>query len=138
VPLDDHGVDDATPSTILVVEPDILVRMAIASYLRGCGYRVLEGITATDVKTVLSSGQKVDLVLSEARLRGRVDGFGLARWIREHYSNVDVILTCGTTRAADKAGDLCDHGPLEKPYHPQELVRRINLLRERRRTAPEA
>jgi hypothetical protein len=46
-----------------------------------------------------------------------------------------VILTSGVARAADKAGDLCDDGPLEKPYHPQEVVRRINLLRERRRTS---
>jgi hypothetical protein len=41
-------------------------------------------------------------------------------------------------RAAGKAGDLCDDGPLEKPYHPQEVVRGINLLLERRRTALKA
>jgi hypothetical protein len=44
-------------------------------------------------------------------------------------------LTTGAARAAGKAGELCDDGPLEKPYHTQEVVRRINLLRERRRTA---
>ena len=74
--LADHCVDDATPSTILLVEPDILVRMAIASYLRDCGYRVLEGVTAADVLTLLGSGQKVDVVLSEARLPDGADGFG--------------------------------------------------------------
>ena len=42
-------------STILVVEPDILVRMAIADYLRECGYKVLEGVTAEDVVTALES-----------------------------------------------------------------------------------
>ena len=138
MPPDDQGADGAIPSTILVVEPDVLVRTVVASYLRDCGYKVLEGVTATDVMTLLGSGQKVDVVLSEARLRGRLDGFALARWIREHHSDIDVILTCGPTRAADKAADLCIDGPLEKPYHPQELVRRINLLRERRRIAPEA
>jgi CheY-like chemotaxis protein len=102
MPVDDQGADGATPSTILVVEPDILVRMVIASYLRDCGYRVLERVTATDVMTLLGSGQKVDVVLSEARLRGRVDGFALARWIRGHYSDVDVISTSGATRAADR------------------------------------
>jgi hypothetical protein len=45
-------------------------------------------------------------------------------------------LTSGSARAADKASDLCDDGPLEKPYHPQEVARRIKLLQERRRTAP--
>jgi CheY-like chemotaxis protein len=138
MPVDDQGAESATPSTILVVEPDILVRMVIASYLRDCRYRVLEGVTAADVMAVLGSGQKIDVVFSEVRLRGRMDGFGLARWVREHHPDVDVILTAGANRAADKAGDLCDDGPLEKPYHPQEVVRRINLLRERRRTAPKA
>jgi DNA-binding response OmpR family regulator len=138
MPVDDQGADGATPSTILVVEPDILVRMAIASYLRDCGYRVLEGVTAADVLTLLGSGQKVDVVLSEARLPDGADGFGLAHWVRANHPDVDVILTCGAARAADKAGDLCEDGPLERPYHPQEVVRRINLLRERRRIAPEA
>ena len=138
MPLDDRGADGATPSTVLVVEPDILVRMVIASYLRDCGYKVLEGVTAADVLALLGSGQKVDVVLSEARLPDGMDGFGLAHWVRAHHPHVDVILTCGAARAADKAGDLCEDGPLEKPYHPQEVVRRINLLRERRRIAPEA
>ena len=138
MPLDDQGADGAVPSRILVVEPDILVRMVIASYLRDCGYKVLEGVTAADVMAVLSSGQKIDVVFSEVRLRGRVDGFGLARWAREHHPDVDVILASGAGGAADKASDLCDDGPLEKPYQPQEVVRRINLLRERRRTAPKA
>ena len=138
MPLNDQGADGAIPSTILVVEPDILVRMVIASYLRDCGYKVLEGVTAADVMAVLGSGQKIDVVFSEVRLRGRVDGFGLARWVREHHPGVDVILTSAAARAADKASDLCDDGPLEKPYQPKEVVRRINLLRERRRTAPNA
>jgi DNA-binding response OmpR family regulator len=138
VPLDHQRADDAAPSTILVVEPDILVRMVIASYLRDCGYNVLEGVSAADVMAVLGSGQKIDVVFSEVQLYGEVDGFGLARWIREQYTDVDVILTTGVRRAADKASGLCEEGTLEKPYHPQEIVRRINFLRERRRTAPKA
>jgi DNA-binding response OmpR family regulator len=67
-----------------------------------------------------------------------MDGFGLAQWVRENHPGIDVILTSGMARAAEKAGDLCDDGPLEKPYHPQEVVRRINLLLERRRTALKA
>jgi len=135
VPLDDRTADAAAPATLLVVEPDILVRMVIASYLRDCGYKVLEGVSAADVMTVLGSGQKVDLVFSEVRPHGRVNGFGLACMLRDQYPDVDVILTSGVTRAADKARDLCEEGPLEKPYEPQEVARRINLLRERRRVA---
>ena len=133
---DDQGSGKIKPSTILVVEPDILVRMAISDYLRDCGFKVFEGITANDVMTVLGSRQKIDVVFAEVQLSSGIDGFALAQWVREKHPDIDVILTSGIARAAEKAGDLCDEGPLEKPYHPQEVVRRVNVLLERRRTPP--
>ena len=42
-------------STIMVVEPEILIRMVIADYLRECGFKVIEGINANDVFGVLRS-----------------------------------------------------------------------------------
>jgi CheY-like chemotaxis protein len=66
---------------------------------------------------------KIDVILTEVQLAGSIDGFGLARQIRANHPDIDVILTSGASRAADKAGD------------PQEVVRRINVLRERRRTS---
>jgi two-component SAPR family response regulator len=87
---------------------------------------------------VLESGQKIDIIFAEVRLSGSMHGFGLAQWVRDKQPDIDVILTSGIARAAEKAGDLCDEGPLEKPYHPQEVVRRINILLERRRTTPKA
>ena len=126
---------DTTLATIFVVDPDILVRMVIADYLRECGYRVVEGVNADDVLAVLEAGRKIDVILTEVQLAGSVDGFELARQICENHPNIDVILTSGVTRAADKAGNLCDDGPVEKPYQSHEIVRRINILRERRRRA---
>jgi len=136
MPSDDHSPGEITPSAILVVDPDILVRMTITDYLRDCGYEVFDGITAEDAVTLLGSRQKIDVVFAEVQLSGGMDGFALAQWVREKHPDIDVILTSGITRAAEKAGDLCDEGPLEKPYRPQEVVRRINIFLERRRTAP--
>ena len=135
---DEPSSVDPAPSTILVVEPDVLVRMVIADYLRDCGYKVLEGVSADDVVTVLSSGKQIDVVFAEVQLTGSMNGFALAQWVREKHAAVDVILTSGVAQAAEKAGDLCDEGPLEKPYDPQEVHRRISRLLERRRTTPNA
>ncbi len=125
-------------SIIMVVEPDVLARLVIADYLRRCGYMVIEGSKTEDVFTILESGAKLNIVFADVGLSedvpGTRGGFGLASRIRETYPGVDVILTSGVASAADKAGDICEDGPLEKPFHPQEVVRRINLLRERRRT----
>ena len=122
------------PETILIIEPDILVRMVIAEYLRDCGYKVIEATAGEDVFTLLQADTRIDIVFAEVRLPGRIDGFTLAKQIRESHPAVDVILTTGVPQAADKAGDLCEETPLKKPYHPSEVVRRINILRERQRT----
>jgi DNA-binding response OmpR family regulator len=126
---------EAGSSTVMVVEPDILVRMIIAEYLRECGYKVIEGVAAADVFIVLEAGDTIDVVLSEVRLPGNVDGFSMARRLRQSYPKVDVVLTSGVANSADKAGGLCAEGPLEKPYHPQDVLRQIEALRERRRTS---
>ena len=135
MPTENHSSGEMSPRTILVVEPDILVRMTIADYLRDCGYKVVEAVTADDVMIVLGSQQAVDIVFAEVQLGG-MDGFGLAQWVRRTHPGTDVILTSGVGGATEKAGDLCEEGPLHKPYEPQDVARRINLLLERRRTAP--
>ena len=133
---DDPISDKPARSTVLIVEPDVLVRFTIADYLRECGYKVLEAVNGDDVLVVLEAGRQIDVILVEVQLGGGTDGFALAQWVHDKHPSIDVILTSGVAKAAEKAGDLCDEGPLEKPYHPQEVVRRINILRERRRIAP--
>jgi len=123
------------PSTVMILEPDVLVRASIAEYLRDCGFKVIEGQTSEDAFRVLESGTKIDIVFAEARLAGDLTGLELAKRIRAEYPGIDVIMTAGIANAADRAGDLCEEGPLKKPFHPQELLRRIQILKERRRTA---
>ncbi len=123
------------PSTVMILEPDVLVRASLAEYLRGCGFKVIEGQSSEEVFRVLDSDIKVDIVFAEARLAGDLTGLELAKRVRAQYSGIDVILTSGIANAADRAGDLCEEGPLEKPFHPQELLKRIHILKERRRTS---
>jgi DNA-binding response OmpR family regulator len=122
------------PRTILFVEPEILVRMTVADYLRNCGYVVVEAFSGEDAVAVMSMARPVDIVLADVRLPGELDGFGLATWARDNHPGVEVILTSGVRRCAEKASELCGDSPLRKPYQPHELAQRINLLLERRRT----
>jgi len=117
----------------MVVEPDVLVRMTIADYLRGCGYRVVEAITGEEALSILGAGVKVETVLSAVRLQGAIDGFALAQRIREGFGSVEVMLTTGYTMTAKKAAELCDQGPRKRPYHPDLIVDRLKLLFEKHR-----
>ena len=115
--------------TIVVVEGDVLVRLAISGYLRDCGYQVIETNNADEALAVLRSNVAVDLVFSSMQLPGSMDGSGLARWVREHQPATMVVLSSGIAKSAEAARDLCEDGAvLQKPYHHEQVVQRIRTL----------
>jgi DNA-binding NtrC family response regulator len=116
--------------TIVIVDDEVLVRAAIADYLRGCGYKVLEAASAEEALALLEADSvPVNVVLSAVALRSRMDGFGLLRWIREHHPEIEVILAGTPARAANAAAELCDSGPmLARPYDPQIVLDRIRRM----------
>jgi CheY-like chemotaxis protein len=129
----DYGSDDATPlpatPTILVVEDEVLVRMAIAEYLRNCGFKVVEASNAFEAVDLIVSGLGLDLVFSDVRLANAAEGIVLAKWIKEHYPALRVILTSGHADAAKKAAALCpDQQLIAKPYDPGVVAERIQTL----------
>jgi DNA-binding response OmpR family regulator len=124
---------DNEQKVVMVVELDVLVRMVIAEYLRECGYKVIEGSAAKDVWAVLESGRRIDVMMADVNLSGDVDGFSLATRVRQTHPNIDVILTSGVSGASQECHELCEDGPIRKPYHPKDVERRIKILLGRRR-----
>lgn len=124
------------PPTVLVVEDEVLIRLAIADYLRACGWRVLEaGSAEKAIRILRATDVAVDVVFSDVQMPGEMDGFGLAQWIRTNRPEIRVLLTSGAPSViAAKAEDLCEDGPdgtdglLSKPYDYREVVRRIEGL----------
>lgn len=127
------------PETILVVEDDVLIRMPIAQYLRDCGYRVIETVNADEAMTVLLHRDTVvDIVFSDIEMPGTIDGFGLAKWIREHRPGTEIVLAGTVPRSVDAAKELCEAGPLPKPYEAQAVHDHIRRLLAVRRGAGKA
>jgi CheY-like chemotaxis protein len=115
--------------TILVVESEVFVRMVISDYLRGCGYKVIEAANSDEALIVLQNPEiTVDVVLSDIATSGSMDGFALSRWIHTNRPGLDVVLAGSVPRAVSVATELCDEGPLPKPYEPQVVVDRIRRL----------
>ena len=117
---------DRTP-TILVVEDEFLIRAMLSDYLQGCGFKVLEGSTADEAVAIIENiDVPIDLVLTDIRMPGSMDGFGLVRWIRANRPDIHVILTSGEAKKADAAKELCENTPFfEKPYDLEVVAAQI-------------
>ena len=98
--------DDDVPPQILVVEDEVMQRVAIASVLRETGALVAEAADADEAWRYLAAGYPVDLVFTDHQMPGSMTGAQLAARIRAEYPNIDVVVVSGNQgeREMDGAG----------------------------------
>jgi CheY-like chemotaxis protein len=118
----------APGKTILIAESDVLVRHALAEYLRGCGFHVVETATALEAKTVMQQGPEIHVMLADARLADE-GGFALAQWTRRYRPKVAVMLTSSLANKSEAIGSLC--GKHHAAPSPGFLRDRIQAMRAR-------
>ena len=113
-------------ATVLVVEDEILVRDMIAEELRDAGFEVLEAEDGEVASSLLTTSETVDVLFTDIRLPGPLDGWAIARLARQLRSNLPVIYATGYTvdRSAEVPGAIF----LSKPYQPSQIVETIHRL----------
>lgn len=117
------------PPIVLVVDDDLLVREPIADYLREVGYEVLEAGDAHEAIDLVDHADHVDLVFSDVRMPGELDGVGLARWVQAHRPDVPVLLTSGYDGTGWLRGELeREVRLLPKPYTQDQVLGHIRRL----------
>lgn len=121
--------EERTP-TILIVEDETLIRIALSDYLQECGFKILEAAHADEAVKILEHAHvAIDLVFSDVVMPGSMDGFALARWVRTNRPGLPVMLTSGDVRKADCARELCEREQfLSKPYDLARLVARMRAM----------
>ena len=69
---------------------------------------------------------EIDGVLTDARIPGTMDGFGLAKWIRENRPELPVFIASGSSGKFDLAEELCARETyFTKPYDVNEVARKL-------------
>ena len=126
MPEEQAGPDSrAEARSILVVEDEVIVRMALADELRRAGYAVIEAANADEALQVLCHTDHVRLVISDIRMPGGMDGLDLAREVRSQFPNLKVVLASAERADLDRVDH---HGFFRKPYRLAELLGHIKNL----------
>jgi len=113
--------------SILIVDTDAPLRMALSGYLQDCGFKVFETGSAEETIEILTrSSVAIDLVLADVALPGKMDGFALSTWIRANKSEVQVLLAASDASKAKRAEELCENEPFfAKPYDVKDIVKAL-------------
>lgn len=125
---------NATHSSVLIVDGDIVSRHVIADYLRDCAYSVVEAANTDEAWVALGEPTlTIDVILCDVSALGSRSGCELASWVRINRRELEVRLAGGAEMAAQTAAELCESGPhLSRPYDPDAVVDYIKRLRASR------
>ena len=104
--------------TILVVEDDAAVRLAVGDMLAGLGYTVLTACDAQSALEMLERGVAPDLLFTDVVMPGTLRSPELARHARRLLPAIGVLFTSGYTQNAIVHAGRLDAGVelLSKPY----------------------
>lgn len=119
---------------LLLVDDDPHIRELVRVFLSKEGFEVLEAGDGVEALEVLESATP-DLVILDIMMPN-MDGWQLARELREHYDFPVLMLTAvGETSNKIRGFELGADDYLVKPFEPLELVVRVKALLKRYRIA---
>ena len=113
--------------TVLIVDDESLLRMDLADVFEGAGYSVFEAADAAEAVAVLKTESSIRIVVTDIQMPGSMDGLRLARFIRDAYPPIALIVASGAIRpvAAELPTDAIF---LPKPIDMGALLGRIDTL----------
>ena len=116
---------------ILVVEDEALVRMMLVDVLDDAGFKVVEAAHADEALHILAAVPDVQVVVTDVEMpRGSINGFELARRVREDRQDIGVVIASG--RVAPAPEELVEGAYfIEMPLYPERLLELIRALRLR-------
>jgi CheY-like chemotaxis protein len=77
---------------ILLVEDEVIIRLMLADELRDAGHQVIEASDADEALVILEA-TRPDLIISDVRMPGSIDGLGLLAHVRASLPLLPVIIT---------------------------------------------
>ncbi len=119
---------DFQSAVVLVAEDDDLIREIVAHSLTSEGFIAIEAENAAEAASILRDEMnKIDVLFTDVRMPGEMDGMALARHTRKHCPWVKVLITSGHERPSQT--DLPDQSVfIPKPYRLAEVIK---LLKSR-------
>jgi CheY-like chemotaxis protein len=108
------------------VEDEPLLRLATVETLRKAGFAVIEVATAAEAMTVVQGRAPLDILMTDIRLPGPMDGLSLAVKLRAARPEIGIVVASG--HGLDSSvPDVVDVF-FRKPYDFERVARRMREL----------
>lgn len=116
-----------TSATVaLLVEDEALIRMMVEDVLLGEKIEFVSVATGdAAIKKLQENGARFHVIISDIRMPGSIDGWGVGRAARERSPDAAVIYITGDSAAHWAANGVPNSIVLEKPFTDSQLIEAI-------------
>lgn len=101
----------------------MLVRKLLVRALTSAGYTVIAAEDGDEALGILEGGTSAEVLLSDIRMPGSIDGLQLARWVQRNRPTMAILLQ---TAYPDR--DTGEFAVLRKPFSGDELILAIQKI----------
>lgn len=117
-------------TTILLVEDEPLLRKILREILETAGFAVEEADCADRAWDMICTGADFNVILTDVRMPGRMDGFDLIANVRRERGDIPAVLMSAYSDSLVNAVD--DHIFFRKPFVSGELIKVLKTLAAQR------
>ena len=117
---------DGERPVVLFVEDQPMVRFTTTMHLVDAGYAVVAVATGEEALTLLHGNMRVDVLLTDLRLPGMIDGWDIAERARQLRPDLPVIYASAYSYVTPRQVD--GSVMLDKPYPPEALLDALDTL----------
>ncbi|HEU5395788.1 MAG TPA: ATP-binding protein [Verrucomicrobiae bacterium] len=118
------GADLRGTETVLVVDDEALLLTMAETILTEYGYKIVTANNGQKALTVLSRGEKIDLIVTDLVMPG-MGGRELIERVRQLAPNIKILCTSGYVMPQDKQMDV---PYLQKPYTALDLLEKVKIV----------
>jgi len=112
---------------VLLVEDELLIRVLANDILTDAGFRVFDATNADEALTIIEAKPEISALVTDVRMDGSIDGFGLAHLVASRWPHVGIVIT--SAHVAPGQGDLPPGALfLAKPYQLSVLADAVRTV----------
>jgi CheY-like chemotaxis protein len=120
-------VSNKSPTVILIVEDEPLLRELAVEVIEDAGFVALEAGNAEEAVDLLETRPDIAVLFTDVNMPGSMDGLTLAHTVRERWPPIKVLIASGLVRL--NQSDLPANSVfLEKPYRGESVIAQLRSL----------
>jgi len=116
------------PISVLVVEDEVLISNLVADVLSASGFLVHEVTTADEALKYIDSGAAIDVLFTDIKLPGGMNGAELAARAREIRPEMPIVYASGRYKLSEIAPLVPRSLFMAKPYDPNDVCAILTRL----------